>query len=165
MPVVISICYTFTCSFPRHCVFRSLHPMFADSKIYIWDAKCRIPSAGCCCSVALRFSGLGLWSRTPEGRLESSGPSLAHLVLWQYRCFLSLPLSASVGHLWPLYIYIKKDWSVSSGYFLPDTQKNNLFKWKLNKLMKKGNYKWNWKKKFSSVLFYKSSDHCALWEM
>lgn len=42
MSVVICICYTFTCSFHRHCVFKSLHPMFAGSKIYIWDIKLRL---------------------------------------------------------------------------------------------------------------------------
>lgn len=173
MSVVICICYTFTCSFHRHCVFTSLHPMFAGSKIHIWELP-KLPLSvwnnrfisWCCCLVVLSFSGLGLlqqdlWrlARDQQSQFSSSGFMTEQMS----------SLTATFCFCRPFVTFIKKkDWRLSSGYFLPDTLKNNLFKWKLNNIdetlseteknIKASKTPW-------SALYYKSSDRSALWEM
>lgn len=97
MSVVISICYTFTSSFHHHCVLSSLHLMFADSKIYIWDVKLPLSvwshyfsqwvynSVGFCCFVVFRFSRL---RRDQQSQFYSSGSKTQQMFLshWHF-CF------------------------------------------------------------------------------
>lgn len=115
MSVVISICYTFTCSFHCHCVFSSSHLMFAESRFYIWDVKLlfsvwnnhfissvwnyisKLLFFSCAQFQQVRVANLDI-----EAQWETSRPSLTHLFSGQNRYFLSLPLSVSVSNLWTL---------------------------------------------------------------